>query len=186
MQAKRSCRKLHMELRNNMMIQQVLEAGRSICKQLLTSDWYQNCKVIYGYYPLGNEVDCLDFLEKALADNKRVALPRTREDCAMDFYEIHSLNEVQEGAFRVKEPVDSCPRLEEEEAIVLVPGVVFDRNGNRYGYGKGFYDRYFERYPKLKRCALSYENQLEEQLETLDTDVKMHRIYTEMKCYRFD
>lgn len=50
-------------------------------------------------------------------------------------------------------------------------------------YGKGFYDRYFARYAKLNRFALAYENQLEPELEVLDTDIKMHRIYTETGEY---
>lgn len=184
MQTKRSCRKLHIEQRNAMMAQEVAAFSRAICEKLAESDWYQTAEIIYGYYPLGNEADCRMFLEKALAEKKRVALPRTREDCAMDFYEIHSLKEVKEGAFHVMEPTDDCPLIKEQDAVVLVPGAVFDKSGNRYGYGKGFYDRYFERFPKLKRYALAYEHQFEEQLETLETDIKMHRIYTEKKCYQ--
>ena len=60
---------------------------------------------------------------------------------------------------------------------------VFTPTGSRYGYGKGFYDRYFARYAKLNRFALAYENQLEPELEVLDTDIKMHRIYTETGEY---
>lgn len=182
MQAKRNCRKLHIERRNQMNLQEVSEKSREICKQLLSSDWYENTAIIYGYYPLGNEVDCRKFLEKALADKKRVALPKTKKDCSMDFYEIHSLKEVQAGAFHVLEPTEICSVVKEEEAVVLVPGVVFDRSGNRYGYGKGYYDRYFSRFPKLKRYALSYDNQLEERLAVSDTDIRMHRIYTETVC----
>ena len=63
------------------------------------------------------------------------------------------------------------------------PGVVFTPTGSRYGYGKGFYDRYFARYAKLNRFALAYENQLEPELEVLDTDIKMQRIYTETGEY---
>ena len=67
-----------------------------------------------------------------------------------------------------------------EELLVLVPGVVFDRFGNRYGYGKGYYDRYFARFPFLKRIALAYSEQLaDEPLECLETDVKMQVIATE-------
>ena len=167
-----------------MRVQEVSEKSSHICERLLTSEWYENSKTIYGYYPLGNEVDCRMFLEKALADQKRVALPRTRKDGIMDFYEIHSLEDVQEGAFHVMEPLEECTIVTEEEAVVLVPGVVFDRSGNRYGYGKGYYDRYFARFPRLKRYALAYENQLEEQLEVLDTDIRMHRVYTDVTCYK--
>ena len=73
--------------------------------------------------------------------------------------------------------------LSNTQITVLVPGVVFTPTGSRYGYGKGFYDRYFARYAKLNRFALAYENQLEPELEVLDTDIKMHRIYTETGEY---
>ncbi len=164
--------------------QEVSEKSRQICKKLISAEWYEKSTIIYGYYPLGNEVDCLPFLEKALTDKKRVVLPRTRKDCSMDFYEIHSLEEVKEGAFHVMEPIETCPLVTAEEGVVLVPGVVFDRSGNRYGYGKGYYDRYFSRFPQLNRYALSYENQFEENIEVSDTDVKMHFIYTEAGCYK--
>ncbi len=62
---------------------------------------------------------------------------------------------------------------------MLVPGVVFDAQGGRYGYGKGYYDRYFARFPGLRRVAFAYENQMEPELDALKTDVRMERIYTE-------
>ena len=60
----------------------------------------------------------------------------------MEFYRIRELSRVREGTFHVMEPDESCKRIGEEDAVVLVPGLVFDRKGNRYGYGGGYYDRY--------------------------------------------
>ena len=155
--------------------------------------------VIYGYYPLGAEADCLPFLAQALSDGKTVALPvtskeRLQRDCGqvkrmqdthrMEFYRIRELSRVREGAFHVMEPDESCKRIGGEDAVVLVPGLVFDRKGNRYGYGGGYYDRYFARFPKLSRMAVAFEGQIEEQLAVLPTDVRMHRIYTEEREYR--
>ena len=91
---------------------------------------------------------------------------------------------MREGAFHVMEPDESCKRIGGEDAVVLVPGLVFDRKGNRYGYGGGYYDRYFARFPKLSRMAVAFEGQIEEQLAVLPTDVRMHRIYTEEREYR--
>ena len=164
------------------------EKSRAICEKLLTSDWYAITDWIFGYYPLGKEADCLEFLKKALSDGRHVALPRTGADCTMEFYEITSLEQTAEGAFHVMEPTAECRRinpmdLSNTQITVLVPGVVFTPTGSRYGYGKGFYDRYFARYAKLNRFALAYENQLEPELEVLDTDIKMQRIYTETGEY---
>lgn len=181
-------RQKHKELRAAMAREAVGEKSRCICEKIAQTEWYQSCQVLYGYYPLGNEVDCRRLLKKALADGKRVALPRIQslaagESCWMDFYEITSIEQVEEGGFHVMEPVETCPRVREGQAVVLVPGVVFDAAGNRYGYGRGYYDRYFSRFPELFRVALAYENQMETELGTLETDVKMHRIYTERSVY---
>ena len=57
--------------------EEVQEKSRKICERLAASDWYHNSAVIYGYYPLGAEADCLPFLAQALSDGKTVALPVT-------------------------------------------------------------------------------------------------------------
>ena len=191
---KQLLRKRHKELRAQMSASEVKDKSKEICNRFLKSSWYLETKRIFGYYPLGNEVDCLLVLRQALSDGKRVALPRTEADCRMDFYEITSIEQVEEGAFHVMEPQKGCQlvlpskKAEENrnsmEEVVLVPGVVFDKMGNRYGYGKGYYDRYFARFPQIERIAFAYENQLEDEIETLITDVKMHSIYTEQTAYR--
>lgn len=179
-------RRIHKERRAAMSETGVREMSSCICAALAKAPWYGECAVIYGYYPLGNEVDCREFLEKAFRDGKRVALPRmyeASEGCLMDFYEITSLKQVKEGRFHVMEPVTGCKKVEETHAVVLVPCVVFDRSGNRYGYGKGYYDRYFSRFPELIKVAPAYGNQMEQELVTFGTDVKMDYIYTECGNY---
>jgi len=167
--------------------------SQAICSQVLAGADYKDAEIIFGYYPLGNEVNCLPILTQALKEGKRVVLPRCASDCQMDFYEIHSLDDVEDGSFHVMEPKDTCSCVLPDIcdinagtdcgnacAVVLVPGVVFDRQGNRYGYGKGYYDRYFARFPHLKRMALAYAEQLsKEPLECLETDVRMHIIAAE-------
>lgn len=197
--ARQQIRARHKAWRLELPQEEVQEKSRKICERLAASDWYHNSAVIYGYYPLGAEADCLLFLAQALSDGKTVALPvtskeRLQRDCGqvkrmqdthrMEFYRIRELSRVREGAFHVMEPDESCKRIGEEDAVVLVPGLVFDRKGNRYGYGGGYYDRYFARFPKLSRMAVAFEGQIEEQLAALPTDVRMHRIYTEEREYR--
>lgn len=186
---KKEIRKKHLAIRNAMSESEKHEKSRKICDNLLKSGWYAKTDWIFGYYPLGKEADCLTFLRQALHDGKHVALPRTGTDCTMEFYEITSFAQTLEGAFHVMEPTVECRRINpmdlyDQQVAVLVPGVVFTPTGSRYGYGKGFYDRYFARFAKLNRYALAYENQLEPELEVLDTDIKMYRIYTEESEYK--
>lgn len=198
MPKRKSCRKFYRELRDALLKEQVLEKSEQICRRILESDEYKNAETIFAYYPLGNEVNCLPVIEQALEDCKRVVLPRCGDDCQMDFYEIESLLDVEEGHFHVMEPKFGCgiflpdndvqknDKTEElQEMLVFVPGVAFDQLGNRYGYGKGYYDRYFERFGRLKRMALAYTEQLSESiLECLETDMKMHMIVTEEEVIR--
>ena len=193
-------RKHYIALRRQMPKEDVISKSRAICEKILNSATYKMAQVILAYYPLENEVNCLPILEEALNVGKHVMLPRTETDCKMEFYEINDFSDVKEGNFHVMEPKEYCLKFEpgrfavedcdkfgemeqnEVSILVLVPGVVFDFEGNRYGYGKGYYDHYFARFPQLKRIALAYTDQLsEEPLECLETDVKMHAIVTEQE-----
>lgn len=183
--SRKEVREFHKNLRSQMSEAEVAEKSRQITDRLLQTAWYQNAEVIYGYAPLSNEVDDREFLEQALSEGKVVALPKTGADCSMEFYQVTSLTQLVEGRFHVMEPDENCPICEAVTPVILIPGVVFDRTGNRYGYGKGYYDRYFARYRKAERIALAYEHQIEPYLEVLPTDVKMQRIYTETAEYLF-
>ena len=190
-------REKHRMEREAMSTAEVAEKSAEICDRLPKEPWYADCPVIYGYYPIRNEVDCRSFLEHALLDKKIVALPKMTEKMSeytendgkaskfMDFYRISSLEEVTCGKFHVMEPADTCPRVTESHAVVLVPGVVFGRDGNRYGFGQGYYDRYFARFPGLYRIGIAYENQLEDTLAVLSTDVRMNAVCTEEKMIYF-
>lgn len=195
MPKRKNCRKFYKDLRDSMSREQVAVKSRAICKQVLSSAEYKDAETIFAYYPLGNEVDCLPVLKDALNTGKRVFLPRTGQDCQMDFYEIHSLDDVEEGNFHVMEPKASCKQFvpdrktekNGQNILVLVPGVVFDYQGNRYGYGKGYYDHYFARFPWFKRMALAYTEQMSMNLlECLETDEKMHIIVTEKEIISVD
>ena len=197
--ARQQIRARHKAWRMELPQEEVQEKSRKICERLAASDWYHNSAVIYGYYPLGAEADCLPFLAQALSDGKTVALPvtskeRLQRDCGqvkrmqdthrMEFYRIRELSRVREGAFHVMEPMENCVRAVPDKQPVIVPGSVFGRDGSRYGYGKGYYDRFFAKNPKLKRYAVCYANQLEESLVTDIYDVEMHEIYTETEVIR--
>ena len=185
MNERTKCRNYYKKLRDAMSLENVNLKSEMICSRVLCSKEYESTNTIFAYYPLGKEVNCIPVLQQALKDGKRVVLPRTGSEGQMDFYEISVLTDVIEGTFHVMEPRKDCqlwipPSNMTENILVLVPGVVFDREGNRYGYGKGYYDRYFARFPGLKRMALAYTEQISKKiLESLTTDIKMHAILTE-------
>ena len=109
---------------------------------------YRAAKVILVYVSTSIEVDTLKIIENALADGKKVAVPRcipqTRQ---MEFHYITSLAQLTAGSFSVLEPPAHYPIVTDfSGALMLVPGFMFDFFGYRLGYGKGYYDRYMSRY----------------------------------------
>ncbi len=139
---------------------------------------------VYGYYPHGSEVSLLALYEWLLAETIPVAFPRVSGE-TMEFYRVPSLQAFQTGAFNIKEPVFGLAQAGFERAFCLVPGSVFDRTGNRYGYGKGYYDRYFSRCPNLYRMGIAYEMQVEERIPAERYDMKMQALATETGVFVF-
>ncbi len=110
---------------------------------------YDRCSILFLYVSKPIEVNTLPIIERALRDRKRVAVPRCRTDTVdMDFYFIRSLDDLEPASFGVLEPVpDRCePVTDFSSGLCIVPGLCFDSQGFRLGYGKGYYDRFLSRY----------------------------------------
>lgn len=163
--------------RNALSKEQTREFSRRICETLFAYILSEEQEVIYCYYPLGNEVDLLWLAESLLRIGKQVAFPRTN-GTDMEFYPVKSLDGFQKGAFGIMEPVGECP-LKEEKPLVLVPGLGFDIEGNRMGYGKGFYDRYFARFPASRKVGVAYNIQMTEEIPKDEYDIPMDFVITE-------
>lgn len=164
--------------------EQVTEASQRICEKLLCYIQKEQPEVVYFYYPLGKEVNLLPLAEELLKEGRKIAFPRTSRE-TMEFYPVTSLTDFVEGNFHIMEPKGEVP-LAEEEPLVLVPGLGFDRKGNRMGYGKGFYDRYFARFPSCRKIGASYWSQIVEELPCGEYDVAMDEVVTELAEGRKD
>lgn len=157
------------------------DSGR-ICEYFHDFISREKPKVIYLYYPLGSEVNLLPLAEELLtgtfaAEGGRIAFPRTFGE-NMEFYPVTSFSDFSEGNFHIMEPMGEVP-LTEPEPLVVVPGVGFDRQGNRMGYGKGFYDRYFARFPSCRKMGAAFETQIIEEIPAESHDIFMDAIVTE-------
>lgn len=122
---------------------------RQMLRQIRRLWQYRKNAVLLTYVSTPIEVDTRNLIRQALADGKKVAVPRcvpgTR---SMEFFFINSLDELQPGAFGVLEP---DPSIHEKLAdlssgLCLVPAFSYDWQGYRLGYGKGYYDRFLSRF----------------------------------------
>ena len=153
----------------------ILTASRNLTEQFLAHPLYQQAKTIYGYLPYNQEVRTWALLEQALADGKQIAVPKVYGD-EMRFILMKDLSRVAPGYAGIPEPVDDGPVADDPQALVLMPGMVFDKAGHRIGYGGGFYDRFLAREPGHPTLALCYDFQLLEHIPTEEFDIPVDAV----------
>lgn len=120
-----------------------------ILQRLLQLPEYREAELVLTYVSTAIEVDTRALIEQALRDGKRVAVPRcTPGKIDMKFYLIRGLDELEPGAFGVLEPNPGRSRelRRYDHSVCILPGLGFDLQGYRLGYGKGYYDRFLSRY----------------------------------------
>ena len=185
---KKEIRKQALQKRNELTKEYRTQANDEIYKRLITLESYRRAKVILSYVSYKSEVDTKKILEMAFKDGKTVAVPKVLErNGRMEFYEIQSLQELEVGYQGIEEPniVGKSPIEPEamrEHWLMIMPGAAFDSQGNRIGYGGGFYDRYLHRHPDvMETIAICYEIQMVEKIPTQAFDVRTDRIITEQR-----
>lgn len=89
----------------------------------------------------------------------------------MKFIYLEDLSQVEKGYAGIPEPVADTPVADDPTALVLMPGLAFTKNGDRMGYGGGFYDRFLADEPNHPTLALCYAFQMVEQLPTEEYDI---------------
>lgn len=149
---------------------QIEEKSRLLAEQFMKLDAYRQAKTIYGYLPYNQEVRTVPILEQALRDGKQVAVPKVYGE-EMRFLYLTDLTRVESGYAGIPEPMDDAPVADDPTALVLMPGLAFDKEGHRIGYGGGFYDKFLSNEPGHPTVALCYDFQVLPKLETEEFDI---------------
>ena len=167
---KRELRAMIRQKKRAMSAEQIAEKSRRLGALFADSEAYRRAKTIYGYLPYNQEVRTVPMLERALKEGKRVAVPKIFGD-EMLFIYLEDLSQVAKGYSGIPEPVEDGPVADDETALVLMPGLAFDPQGHRIGYGGGFYDKFLSREPGHPTVALCYDFQVFPQLDTEEFDI---------------
>lgn len=166
----------------------VWENSKMIADKFFSLNAIEKAKVILAYYSTNNEVSTHELIERLMSMNKKVALPiciADRTELAISI--ISSISELKPGRFGIMEPhPDKLSLVQPEEIdIVLVPGIAFDRRGNRIGYGKGYYDRFLHAFkPSQLKIGLCFDFQLFDELPSDSNDVPVDCIISESYLIR--
>ena len=155
--------------------QQIEMAGDRLAEAFIKTHAYQQAETIYGYMPYNQEVRTIPILEHALRHGKRVAVPKVYGD-EMRFIYVTDLKVMEKSSCGIPEPIADNPVADDPTALVLMPGLAFDLQGHRIGYGGGFYDKFFAKEPLHPKIALCYDFQLFPALDTDAYDIPVDQV----------
>lgn len=167
------------EMRLALKKEEVMECSKACVSKVLQFPELIEAKTVCVYMPTGNEIDTTEIIRYCKENGKRLAAPRVSGD-TMEFYYFTDETDMEQGAYDIWEPTGT-EAVEDEESLVIMPGVAFDLSCNRIGYGKGYYDRYLSAHPRMKKVALAYDFQIVGRIKREVHDVRPDVVVTESR-----
>lgn len=150
----------------------LIEQSKVILNKLENNEFFKKAKIVMLYSSLPDEVNTQDFLSK-WRNEKRIILPTVVGDDIIPV-ELSGDTSFAVGDFNILEPQNEPYNGSYD--LIVVPGVAFDRNGNRIGRGKGYYDRFLCKHLDVKRIGICFDFQLVDKVPTEENDIKMDEI----------
>lgn len=162
---------------------EIEEKSAEIFDRICAADIYQKAQTVFTYMDYRHEVMTRPFIERCWKDGKRVAVPKVNGKI-MNFYYLDSFEQLASGCMGIMEPAggeiaDSC-----EDSLIIVPGVAFDPQRHRVGYGGGFYDRYLSEHTHHATIAVAFQFQIFGEVPHEEFDLRPDFVCTEENIYR--
>lgn len=191
---KKELRRQMLLVRDRLPKEERFQLSQNVMERLWQWEPFLQADRILSYASFRSEV-VTDFLnERILREGKKLYLPKTDPDThRMVFYPVERMSELVKGYQGIREPQGGKPLFDllgtslnrevkpSGSIVMLMPGVAFDEEGNRIGYGGGYYDRYLSQNGGRidYTCMLAFECQRVEKIETENCDIRPDRIMTE-------
>jgi 5-formyltetrahydrofolate cyclo-ligase len=173
-------RKQVLNTRFNLTPEQRRAASAEIESRLFDLPEFRAASTVMFYASFQSEVETHRMIRRALAEGKRVVLPRVKGK-ELELLEIeHFDRDVAPGAWGILEPEGGKPAQLKDIGLIVMPGAVFDEQGNRIGYGAGFYDKLLPLYTG-KTVALTFELQIVPSVPAAAHDIPVQKIVTEKR-----
>lgn len=156
-----------------------------LCNGIEALKEYKDADVILLYFPTRSEPDISPLADIARRDGKKIAFPiSVTNDCTLDFRTVSSPNELEIGAYGIREPRADAERATlSDRTLCIVPALAVDTDGYRLGYGKGYYDRFLSAFEGNAVVAI-HSSLVCERLPRNDTDIPIKTIITETGAIR--
>lgn len=152
-----------------------IKTDNNICDRIMQKIIAQNAQIIHSYLPLGSEINITPLLEELLKKNYTVVCPKSLPRRTIRNLILRSTAELEEGRFGTKHPIGDYEYTGEID-FYIVPGLAFDKNGYRIGYGSGYYDTYFSAHSIGFKLGICYPFQILKDLPIEPHDINLNEI----------
>ena len=171
--------------RNSLAKDEILEKSGKIKERLFNLGVYKKSKTVMFFVSFKNEVNTHSIIKEALK-SKNVVVPKIVQN-EIEPSIIIDFENLVEGKFGIFEPIEIMRIAYKNIDAVLVPGIVFDKNGHRIGYGFGYYDKFLRKVPKAAKIGLAFDFQVVDNIPKEEHDVAVDFIVTDeriIECRR--
>lgn len=180
---KKSLRKKVLQKRAELSEESIAKYSNIIANKLYDMDSYKNAKTIMSFISFGDEVNTHEIIKKSISQGKSIVVPITiPEPRELKASQVLDFSELELGYYNILTPKKEFIRFIDPNTIdlILVPGVVFARNGYRVGYGGGYYDRFLSKLTKkVDKIGLAFNLQITDEVPTDSFDIPVDLILTE-------
>ncbi|MCD7835374.1 MAG: 5-formyltetrahydrofolate cyclo-ligase [Lachnospiraceae bacterium] len=183
-EAKRNIRNEVLKRRSELSIEERSRASLVITDRIIGHQWFYGAEIILAFVGYGSEIDTSGIINEALRCGKKVYTPKVSGN-DMSFYRIYDFQELKRGFKGIPEPSGLSERYDYysqtdtvERSLLLMPGVAFDKEKNRIGYGKGYYDRYLQDKEELRlhSIAIGFSCQLVDTIPRDEHDIRPYQV----------
>lgn len=171
-----------MNLRHNVNKEDKKLKDEIIFEKIIYDIAFIKAKTVFIFVSFKSEVDTHKLIKYALASGKTVCVPKVNNiNKTMEAIKINSFDEMRKSDYDILEPVLEENKINPEIIdLVIVPGLAFDKNGGRVGYGGGYYDKFFTSGNiKAYKIGLAYSFQVVYEVPVNEHDVLLDGIITD-------
>lgn len=174
--AKQLLREQMLEQRRNLSLSERHLLESRVCERLIQLIEEKNIRVVHTFLPMGNEFNHIPVIEYCLRKKIRVVTTKTLKRPRLQHLILSSLSELENGVFGTKYP-KNAKEWTGSYNLIVVPGLAFDANGNRLGYGGGYYDAFLADHANCLKVAVAFPFQIISHVPVDDNDERVDLVY---------
>lgn len=168
-------------LRKKLSLEYVKSASAAICNKLESLQQFAGADVVLFFWPLPGEVDLRPLIENSFCKGKTVLLPAVVGPSELELRRYNGMQSLAQGSFGVMEPVG--PAWTGRVDFIVAPGLAFDADGARIGYGKGYYDHLLENHSESVVAGVCFSGMIVDKVPVESHDKRMQLVVTENNMY---